>query len=122
MTIFLCMSFSSCESVLEFIDNILFAEIELIAEPTLTVIQEEDGEYTAIVEGFAKNVSGRVAMRSEAVARYYDLDGNEIVRDGYRFVVDVDRIGEGEVWRFYIKTKNLPAEPIMVYVYVFEDL
>ena len=118
-----CFSFSSCklgEAIGNGLEKLLFCDIRLEGEPTMTVIEEEDGEYTIIVEGYAKNHSDKMAYRCEAVADFYDEKG-EFLEFKWRFVDDIGRIDQGEIWRFYIARENVPVRPTDFRVIVFED-
>ena len=114
LMILCCFSLSACE-------ELAFADIQLVGEPTWTVMQEEDGEYTAIVEGYAKNYSNKAAYRSEATVDYFDINGEKIEENKF-FYSDIDRIDIGETWHFYIKTENLPTAPASIKVFVYEDM
>ena len=103
-----CFGLTACES------------LEIVGEPTLTVIQEDDGEYTAIVEGYAKNSAESYLYYSQAYVHFYNADKKEISsRDLY--YADINRIGAGETWHFYVKVENLPEEPVSIEVYAGED-
>ena len=118
-----CLGLSACELVdkgLQEVTDVLFCDIRLEGEPTWKLLEEADGEYTIIIEGYAKNYSDRTATRSEAVADLYDENGEGLDLNR-RLVSDIDRIGEGEVWHFYIVEENFPAKPASFQVKVFED-
>ena len=95
-------------------------KLELVGEPTITVIREDDGEYTAIVQGYTQNVYGDILYRSEATAHFYDSNGKEIASKAH-WSSDIMRIGVDDVWRFYIKAENLPQEPVTFEVNTYED-
>ena len=120
-----CFLFSSCDKIAnaigEDLEKLLFCDIRIEGEPTMTVIEEEDGEYTIIVEGYAKNYSDKMAYRCEAVADFYDENG-EFLEFDWRFVDDIDRIDKGEIWRFYIVRENVPIKPADFRVIAFEDM
>ena len=116
-----CFSFSSCkvgEAIGEKVDKLLFCDIRIEGEPIMTVIEEEDGEYTVIVEGYAKNYSDEMAHDSEAYAYFYGENGEELETAYTR----VGRIDKEEVWRFYIKAENLSVKPVDFKVSAYEDM
>ena len=117
LVLFGCCLFSSCEKV----KHRFFCDIRLEENPTWSILEEEDGEYTVIIEGYAKNYSNKAASRSEAVAYLYNEKGKRL-ESNWRLVSDTNRIGEGEVWHFYIVKENLPVKPATFKVKVFEDV
>ncbi|MBR2646717.1 MAG: FxLYD domain-containing protein [Clostridia bacterium] len=103
------VGFSACEE-----------KLALVGEPTMTVVREDDGEYTAIVEGYAKNTFGSLVYRSEATADFYDAKGKTISRNAH-LCDSIMQIGKDDVWHFCIIAENLPEEPAKVEVLVYED-
>ena len=58
--------------------------------------------------------------RSEVSIHFYDANGKEI-SPNMRSYADIQRIGAGETWHFYVKTENLPKEPVTMEVIAYED-
>ena len=74
-------------------------ELELIGEPTMTVTYDEEiKEYTVVLEGFAKNVSGQNCEDAYIRVQYYDGVGDPAGIDGSR----LDYLDAGETWHFYL--------------------
>lgn len=83
-------------------------ELELVGEPTMTVTyDEETKEYTVVLEGFVKNVSGQNCEDAYIRVQYYDGVGDPAGVDSDW----LDYLDAGETWHFYL-VQYSESEPV----------
>lgn len=83
-------------------------DLEILSEPTMTVtFDEETKSYTVVLEGLAKNVSGKDCEDGHIQVQYYDEVGDPVCYDSQW----IDYIDADETWHFYMEcyTENPPT-------------